>query len=223
MRDHMEPRRFTRQELYDLVWSTPMTALAPKFGISDVALRKRCQNHEIPTPGVGYWAQVAVGRPPERPRLPPAPAHLEHIVFEVRDPGSSPRPTVPVVEVARKLSEPHPTVAWLERQLNAAEPDQHGRLVVGPKWSPSAALSSPCRNRAARLLDAFCKALEQRGHEVQARTRGQNASYEEILVVAFEKELSIELEEKLARKPHVLTPNERRDKERWEKSGWGSW
>jgi hypothetical protein len=31
----------TRQELYDMVWSEPMTSLAKNFGISDVPLAKR--------------------------------------------------------------------------------------------------------------------------------------------------------------------------------------
>ena len=33
----------TRQELYDMVWATPMSSLAKDFGISDVALAKRCR------------------------------------------------------------------------------------------------------------------------------------------------------------------------------------
>jgi hypothetical protein len=33
-------QEFTRKERYDLVWSTPMTKLAKRFGISDVGLRK---------------------------------------------------------------------------------------------------------------------------------------------------------------------------------------
>jgi hypothetical protein len=32
--------RLTRAELYNLVWSEPMRMLAPRFGLSDVALAK---------------------------------------------------------------------------------------------------------------------------------------------------------------------------------------
>ena len=35
----------TRQSLYELVWSKPMTTLAKEFGISDVALAKRCYRY----------------------------------------------------------------------------------------------------------------------------------------------------------------------------------
>jgi len=55
-------REFTRQELYDLVWSTPLTKLSKDFGLSDVGLRKVCIKHEIPTPPLGYWAKLNFGK-----------------------------------------------------------------------------------------------------------------------------------------------------------------
>jgi len=45
--------KITRKELYNIVWSTPMIKLAARYGISDVALRKKCVKHDIPTPGLG--------------------------------------------------------------------------------------------------------------------------------------------------------------------------
>ena len=52
-------KRLSRKELYELVWSEPMKILAPRFGISDVALKKACTRAEIPTPGLGHWAKKA--------------------------------------------------------------------------------------------------------------------------------------------------------------------
>ncbi len=48
----------TRQELYDLVWSMPMTHAAKKFGISDVMLGRICAERHIPKPQRGYWASI---------------------------------------------------------------------------------------------------------------------------------------------------------------------
>src|SRR4030095_9989924 len=62
---------YPRQELYDLIWSTPASKLAIDFGISDVALAKRCKNKNVPRPARCYWAQVADGRPPRKPPPPP--------------------------------------------------------------------------------------------------------------------------------------------------------
>ena len=60
-----------RSQLYELVWSKPVTELAKEFGISDVALAKRCRAIRIPLPPRGYWARVAAGQKPRRPPLPP--------------------------------------------------------------------------------------------------------------------------------------------------------
>lgn len=61
----------SRSKLYDLVWTKPVTELAKDFGISDVALAKRCRAINIPLPPRGYWARVAAGQKPKRPALPP--------------------------------------------------------------------------------------------------------------------------------------------------------
>ena len=43
----------SRQQLYDLVWTKPVRDLAAEFGISDVALAKRCRALKIPVPPRG--------------------------------------------------------------------------------------------------------------------------------------------------------------------------
>ncbi|MER9560656.1 hypothetical protein [Mesorhizobium sp. M0571] len=56
-------RTFSREELYDLVWSTPIATLAEQFDISDRGLAKTCARYQIPVPGRGYWAKVEAGQP----------------------------------------------------------------------------------------------------------------------------------------------------------------
>lgn len=60
----------SRRDLYELAWSKPMSELAKDFGISDVALAKRCRRLRIPVPGRGYWARVSAGQAPRRVPLP---------------------------------------------------------------------------------------------------------------------------------------------------------
>jgi hypothetical protein len=54
------PKRFgmRREELYDLVWSEPMTIVAAGFGLSDNGLRKTCKKFMNPLPPRGYWASL---------------------------------------------------------------------------------------------------------------------------------------------------------------------
>ena len=64
------PMTLSREDLFELVWSKPMADLAKDFGISDVALAKRCKRLAIPVPGRGYWARVDAGQTPYKPKLP---------------------------------------------------------------------------------------------------------------------------------------------------------
>jgi hypothetical protein len=63
--------KFTRKELYDLVWSQPMKTVTASVGISDVALAKQCKKANIPVPNRGYWARKQAGKPTIQVALPP--------------------------------------------------------------------------------------------------------------------------------------------------------
>jgi hypothetical protein len=196
-----------------------MIRLAARFGMSNVALRKRCHKHDIPTPGPGYWAQGAIGHRAQRRDLPPSDAGNDIFFRIVHDTAHH----VPTVLVPQLLENAHSAVGWLEGALNEGLADRHGRRVVGAIWRPTAVLSERCQARALLLLDALFKALETRGHKVEARKRSKDATCKELLVSAFEQVVCIELEEKLARRPRVLTLGERRAKEKGNRNGAGSW
>jgi hypothetical protein len=62
----------SREELYEKVWSKSGIKLSAEFGISDVAITKRCRKLNIPRPPRGYWAKIEAGQRPKRSPLPPA-------------------------------------------------------------------------------------------------------------------------------------------------------
>src|SRR5690606_11576503 len=49
-----QPRTMTREELYNAVWTTPMSRLAEDYGISGNGLAKICDREDIPYPPRGY-------------------------------------------------------------------------------------------------------------------------------------------------------------------------
>ena len=69
-------KQVTREQLYALVWTEPMQALGPRFGLSDVGFKKICKRLRVPTPGRGYWAKKAVGTAPRPTPLPKLPASV---------------------------------------------------------------------------------------------------------------------------------------------------
>ncbi len=46
----MQSTTLTRKELYELIWSKPMTTVAKDFGVSDVWISKICKEADIPRP-----------------------------------------------------------------------------------------------------------------------------------------------------------------------------
>ena len=61
----------TRQELFDLVWSTSRQAIAAQYpDISAAVVTRTCEEANISLPGRGYWAKVAEGHKVRRPTLP---------------------------------------------------------------------------------------------------------------------------------------------------------
>lgn len=66
-----QSRRVTREELYKLVWQTPMIRLAEEFGVTGNGLAKACDRLDVPYPPRGYWAKKAAGKPVVTFKLPP--------------------------------------------------------------------------------------------------------------------------------------------------------
>ena len=69
----------SRDELYQLVWSKPMTKVAEQFDVSGSYLARICALLNVPRPERGYWAKAAVGKaPPQLPLQPPQPGDPLH-------------------------------------------------------------------------------------------------------------------------------------------------
>ena len=62
---------YNRETLYQEVWNMPVTEVAKRYKVSDVAIHKVCKSLNIPTPPPGYWAKLRAGKPVKKPPLPP--------------------------------------------------------------------------------------------------------------------------------------------------------
>ena len=60
-----------RETLYEEVWAEPMTTVSQRYAVSSSFLARVCERLNVPRPPRGYWAQLKVGKAPERPALPP--------------------------------------------------------------------------------------------------------------------------------------------------------
>ena len=66
-------KNISREALYELVWTKPLTHVAKDLGISDVMLGKMCKEQLVPKPPRGYWANLGSDKKRVvyvRPKLP---------------------------------------------------------------------------------------------------------------------------------------------------------
>jgi integrase len=71
---------FRREDLYRLVWTSPVSEIAARLGVSDVGLAKLCRRAAIPIPGRGNWQRAEAGQPIGPPPLSPAPEGLPELL-----------------------------------------------------------------------------------------------------------------------------------------------
>jgi AcrR family transcriptional regulator len=64
---------FTREQLYQRVWSKPLRVVAKEIGVSGKTLARICSRLLVPYPSRGHWAKITGGKAPIRPPLPAAP------------------------------------------------------------------------------------------------------------------------------------------------------
>jgi hypothetical protein len=193
-----EPIVFTRQELYQKVWSEPLRTIAKQLGISDVALAKRCRKLNIPLPGLGYWAKKAAGYKLRQKALPSLPqtsaAGGERVVFQPSQPEPTPREIPQAVAqqevfeldpanriaVADTLRAPHPLVRGTAEAIRRAGKAATDWVSCG-KGCLDMQVTRATADRALRIMDAVVKAFHERGWPVAIETDYPFKAYATIL------------------------------------------
>ena len=161
--DDDAPLTLTREDLYELAWSKPLRELAKDFGISDVALAKRCRRLGIPVPGRGYWARIDAGQNPYRPKLPSRePQHGDRSALV-----AGPSDATPVEVHALRRDDGDEVAAALQRDAAAQDgawlnrPGYSGelRVWVKPRWPDRVADDSTLLRILQGARDRWARAV----------------------------------------------------------------
>ena len=201
-----------RNELYDLVWSTPMIHAAKRFGISDVALRKTCVRHDVPTPPLGYWAKLAHGKKVRQPALPALKPNVRDHIHLLARPQVEVPPTIvkaaegahareaaataKIVVPSERPNRLHPVALALERSLKKSASDSEGFLQASGPGLPNVKVGRNTMLRATILVDSLLKALLSRGYGVVEGEHGVQLHIDaEVFILT--------LSETRDRRPHV--------------------
>jgi hypothetical protein len=186
----------TRAEVYQLVWSEPLRTLSKRFGISDVALAKRCRAANIPLPGLGYWAKKEAGKPVFQPALPQrglgqsdlleigpdqrrsyAEAEEELLRTTLTPPEPFPdglpevmaraRQIVGKVRASSSLAKPHPVVAKLLEDDEKRREKQRSDPYASSFYAPI--FDSPFERRRVRFMNSLLLAVARAGGRASLR------------------------------------------------------
>jgi hypothetical protein len=178
-------QELTRKELYNLVWSTPLTQLAKDFGLSDNGLRKICKKYDIPLPKMGHWQKIQYGKKVEQEKL----AHFEKwtnikitihesevdeeehyltkLAKRVKEIELACSALLPVPE---SLTNIHPLVKAAKENLNTKKQKKSWRNLpecIHTNWDLlSISVQKHNVPRALRIMNTFIKMAESRGHKV---------------------------------------------------------
>lgn len=215
----------TRKELYEQVWSTPMSKLCKRYDWSDVGLRKFCVKCGIPTPKAGYWAKLQHGKKVTRPPLPilegDDPNGAEVVLrvddsVEVLDeatPEAIAREKKPEnrIVVGDELVDPLPVIERTQKSLLSAKVEENGLVRPKGKGCLAVCVAPASIDRAMRIMDALLKALHTRGID------GQCSDQSEVLnqFKVDGEPLIVRLDESLSRRERELSPKERQERQKF--------
>jgi hypothetical protein len=217
----MEQRhKFSRAELYDLVWAEPIIKLAAKYGISDVGLAKACKRAGVPVPPRGHWARIRHGKKSAQPPLPPA------------EPGQS--ETVEIEPAANKLVPPAPELSAETQKKVEAEQKEENKIrvpttlsnphriiaahieerrrtshVYGNITIPAPLKLTELEKRRLRFLSALFKESEKRGYRVETKT----TYLHDVRIVVDEERIEIHVNERWRQRRVELSPDEKKRSE----------
>lgn len=213
----MTTTKLTREQLYALVWTTPIRTLAARFGTYDVALSQICKRHNIPRPPVGYWAQREVGKAPPTPPLPevaeqwlqnieiraqprPVQAAAESIEFDADVVELLERArSLPKIEVASALPRKlHPLLTKARDRLAESRVDDDGMVSSSHYQETNVEIwvTKASVRRSLLFMDALFKGIERLGGEIRIEKLRDWGRVTTVVRLAGERVTSLRLRER---------------------------
>jgi hypothetical protein len=227
-------RHISRDQLYVEVWCQPISKLAPKYGISDVGLKKICRALNVPAPPRGYWAKVQNGIEVSKTPLPKlkigqpksytiqkpeslnirATSTQENVSNEARQIILELKDKIPL-RVPKQLYNPHELVLKTKKSLTKAEINKYGLLEKWNKIRLDVRVGLKLLNRALRIMNTIIKFYEKHGIEVSAGKDSRDTH-----IWLFDEKISFYIREPTNRFDHVPTAKEAAEEKR---RGWASY
>ncbi len=204
----MEQITLNRQQLYELVWTTPLSKLAKQYHISDYGLRKICKKMNIPLPNLGHWQKLQYLKPVLKIDLPTNYSGRDEVTLNAIDEKDEVKKREVSIKtslikeiesnkelpmrVPTKLKNPDSLIVQAQDDLKGDNHNYWSRNGLIQTKSGFIDMKVTPRNfsRALRFMDTLIKLLRARGHEVIVNS-------DKTYAVIFGEKIVIRLQEKL--------------------------
>jgi len=217
----------TRESLYEEVWAEPVSRVAPRYGISGVALGKVCRKHKIPLPPRGYWAKINAGHSPKKLPLPTAKEFENYSLplsrsrtYDSSNPDASRKKAttaqerIGFIDVPEVLESPHPLIRAASKRLRRNGGwDKYKGLRSAQEEIFHFEVTRDAIDRALLIGDTLINALERQGMKVWVDPEKRRT-----LIGLGETSLTIAISEHVARTKHDVTATEKKAIKRWQRS-----
>jgi hypothetical protein len=176
----------SREELYELVWTKPLSRLAAESGLKTSELVRVCEQKQVPRPTSGYWVLIRMGRTPERAPLPDfneqeaidLPAAEEKRTEETPTSVADSQHESSPAPFDLSLSRPHPLIKVTRKYLQGLKVPRGETIPPDLKTCFHLNVTKGTLDRVLRIADGILKNWEAVGGTVEIVPSRQNASFE---------------------------------------------
>lgn len=210
----------TRAELYNLVWSKPVSKILQEYAVSQGVFKNICKENDVPLPKNGYWQKLKFNKKVEIIPLPDSDkeygeivlvdeskktSELKLLVKEIQINNDLP------INVSKKLSKPDDIVIRTRDYYLQMRKDKYPKRTEEPKEGVfNMDVSEAIERRAYRFADLLIKLVRKRGHDFKIFTNHKYYNYNGTKLIIFDEYFDIRLRETNKR---VVEENERGWKE----------
>ena len=174
--------KFARNDLYNKVWTNPLSKLAEEYEVSGNGLKKVCIKMNIPIPYNGYWRKLETKKDVFKPPLPllkPSEAENYEMKIEEKEENELLERYKSLIEqeenivnkiiVKNRYARDHPLVAKTRQLLRLESKDSDGMLRIIMKDALNIAVTPEKLARALRIMNALIYKLEERNFIVTTK------------------------------------------------------
>jgi hypothetical protein len=175
----METREVTREELYEIVWTTPLYKLAQQYALSNEGIKKICKEFDVPMPDGSYWSKLKFNKKFKKEKLNPVFGGVDKIFLTIREEGNPINVDQTPLTIRTKEIESNPKAPLkvpdilIKPDILTIQTKQYWKgKIIFTSYREDNRITYPIRveknnrDRALKFMDTFTKLLRHRGHTI---------------------------------------------------------